>query len=525
MAAFGLAKQSWEALRTRPKPAVRVLGAVVAVTALAGCPRQSAPPAPPPPPPTSQVAALQWGLCRYDPSKPRPEARPGDAQCAVLKAPADPSQKNGPATVEIAVIRRAATDQQNKIGTLVYFPPATDASGVDQILDDPTLAGLEKSFDLVSFNPRGVAGKFAVSPGTAKSQAFCDKSVLDDAEPVLRAPITAAEQLAAARSKGVAVYNSCVQISKVDHFDAVTAAQDVEQLRQALGSDQISLYAHGYGTLAAQAYLRSYPSHVRATALDAPVPANLGASDFATQLAGAFEGGYARFAAWCAGEQSCALGKQDAWDAYSSLAAKAGSDAGLKNPAFPDTRLDQPYLNWQIEQILAKADYPALAGYLKALASNQPFPGAPRAEIAANAPVQHPTVDFRLCEDLDLRLAPGDVEKTAQASAAASPHFGSSPYANRLLGLCLGFPGPAQSAPTGAAQSPVLVVGGKDDVRSPYDWSRTVAGQLGGKAVSAAVDDGSDAVRLTSAGPASQALVTFLTSLKAPPKDTVYPPN
>ena len=504
---------------------VRVFAAAVATASLAGCPRQSALPAPPPPPPASQVAALQWGLCRYDPGKPRPEAKPGDAQCAVLKAPADPSQKNGPATVELALIRRTATDQQNKIGTLVYFPPAADGSGVDQILDDPTLAGLEKSFDLVSFNPRGVAGKFAVSPGTAKSQAFCDKSVLGEAEPVLRAPIATADQLEAARSKGVEVYNSCVQISKVGHLDAITAAQDVELLRQALGVDQISLYAHGYGTLAAQAYLRSFPSHVRATGLDAPVPANLVASDFATQLAGALEGGYARFAAWCAVDQGCALGKQDPWDVYSSLAAKAGSDAGLKNPAFPDTRIDQPYLNWQIEQILAKADYSKLANYLKALASGQPFPDAPKDEIPSSAPVQHPTVDFRLCEDLDLKLAPGDVEQTAQASAAAAPHFGSSPYANRLLGLCLGFPGPAQSAPSGAAQSPVFVVGGKDDVRSPYAWAQTVTGQLGGKAVLATVDDGSDAVRLLSPGPASQAFVTFLTALKAPPKDTVYPSN
>lgn len=504
---------------------VRAAAAVAATASLAGCPRQSAPPAPPAPPPAPQVAALQWGLCRYDPSRPRPEAKPGDAQCAVLKAPADPSQKNGPATVEIALIRRAATDQQNKIGTLVYFPPAADGSGVDQILDDPTLAGLEKHFDLVSFNPRGVAGKFAVSPGTAKSQAFCDKSALSEAEPVLRAPIATADQLEAARSKGVAVYNSCVQISKVDHFDAITAAHDVELVRQALGVDQISLYAHGYGTLAAQAYLRSRPDRVRASALDAPIPADLAAPEFAAQLAGALEAGYARFAAWCAGDEGCALGKQDPWEVYSALAAKAGSEAGLANPAFAGVRLDPPYLNWQIEQILVNADYPKLASYLKALSANQPFPDAPKDEIPASAPVQHPTVDFRLCEDLDLKLVPGDVQRAAQASAAAAPHFGSSPYANRLLGLCLGFPGPAQPAPSGAASSPVLVVGGKDDVRAPYAWAQAVTGQLGGKAVLAAVDDGSDAVRLLSAGPASQALATFLTALKAPPQDTVHPPN
>ncbi|WP_245535372.1 alpha/beta fold hydrolase [Segniliparus rotundus] len=502
-----------------------MFAAAVATASLAGCPRQSAPPAPPPAPPTQQVAALRWDLCRYDHSRPRPEITPGDAQCAVLKAPADPSQKNGPATVDIAVIRRTATDQQNKIGTLVYFPPAMDASGVDQIVNDPTLAGLEKSFDLVSFNPRGVAGSFSVSASSQKAQAFCDKSVLAEAEPFLRAPVVEPEQLEVARSKSVSVYNSCVQISKVDHFDAVTAAQDVELLRQSLGVDQISLYAHGYGTLAAQAYARLNPGHVRASVLDAPIPPKLTATDFASQLAGSLEGAYTRFAAWCAADQSCALGKQDPWEVYDSLVAKAGSDAGLVNPAFPDSRLDQPYLNWQIDQILAKADDAKLADYLKALTANQPFPEAPRDEAPADAPVQYPVVEFRLCQDLDLKLAPADVENTARSAAAAAPHFRSSPYANRLLALCLGFPSPAQSAPTGPAGSPVLVIGGADDVRSPAVWSQAVAAQLGEKATSVSVDDGTDQVRLISGGPAEQALANFLIALKAPPKDTVYPPN
>jgi pimeloyl-ACP methyl ester carboxylesterase len=52
------------------------------------------------------------------------------------------------------------------------------------------------------------------------------------------------------------------------------AMDDLEQVRRALGYEQINLYGISYGTRAALVYLRQYPDRVRAVILDGVVPPN-----------------------------------------------------------------------------------------------------------------------------------------------------------------------------------------------------------------------------------------------------------
>lgn len=59
-------------------------------------------------------------------------------------------------------------------------------------------------------------------------------------------------------------------------------AQDLEQVRRALGYGPLNLFAGSYGTRAAQAYLRAYPQSVRTAYLGSVVPIDLeGVLDFA----------------------------------------------------------------------------------------------------------------------------------------------------------------------------------------------------------------------------------------------------
>ncbi len=50
-------------------------------------------------------------------------------------------------------------------------------------------------------------------------------------------------------------------------YTTTVAMQDLEQVRQILGYDQINLYGGSYGTTAAQYYLAAYPQHVRSVVL------------------------------------------------------------------------------------------------------------------------------------------------------------------------------------------------------------------------------------------------------------------
>ena len=55
---------------------------------------------------------------------------------------------------------------------------------------------------------------------------------------------------------------------RVRNYTTSVAVQDLDEVRRALGYDQIDLYAASYGTRVAQLYMRRFPAHVHAAILD-----------------------------------------------------------------------------------------------------------------------------------------------------------------------------------------------------------------------------------------------------------------
>ena len=58
------------------------------------------------------------------------------------------------------------------------------------------------------------------------------------------------------------------------YYTTPIAMDDLDQVREALGYEQINLYGASYGTRAALVYLRQFPEHVRSIILDGAVPLN-----------------------------------------------------------------------------------------------------------------------------------------------------------------------------------------------------------------------------------------------------------
>ncbi len=89
-------------------------------------------------------------------------------QCATATAPMnwkDPAQ----ASIKLALIRHPATGKS--LGSLLVNPGGPGASGVDFIKDSLSYAvdsTLEKNFDIVGFDPRGVGKSSAVACGGPK---------------------------------------------------------------------------------------------------------------------------------------------------------------------------------------------------------------------------------------------------------------------------------------------------------------------------------------------------------------------
>jgi len=85
-------------------------------------------------------------------------------------------------------------------------------------------------------------------------------------------------------------------------YTTTIAAQDLEDVRKALGSPQFDLIGVSYGTRMAQQYLRRYPEAVRSVILDSVVPNSLAlGEDFARNLDDALKAQFAR----CTAKPAC----------------------------------------------------------------------------------------------------------------------------------------------------------------------------------------------------------------------------
>jgi pimeloyl-ACP methyl ester carboxylesterase len=86
------------------------------------------------------------------------------------------------------------------------------------------------------------------------------------------------------------------------YYTTTLAAQDLEDVRKALGSPALDLVGVSYGTRMAQQYLMRFPDAVRSVVLDSVVPNSLAlGQDFARNLDDALNAQFAR----CANDPAC----------------------------------------------------------------------------------------------------------------------------------------------------------------------------------------------------------------------------
>lgn len=86
-------------------------------------------------------------------------------------------------------------------------------------------------------------------------------------------------------------------------YDSAASAADVDDLRRALGYEQVNLYGISYGTRLAQTIMRDYPAGVRSVILDSSYPI---AADLVTELPANASRAFETFFAGCAADPDCA---------------------------------------------------------------------------------------------------------------------------------------------------------------------------------------------------------------------------
>ncbi|MFI7384275.1 alpha/beta hydrolase [Streptomyces sp. NPDC049813] len=412
---------------------------------------------------------LDWGRCRATESGPAPGS---DWQCATLKAPLDYAEPAG-ATIGLALIRaRTRGDESDRIGSLLFNFGGPGGSGVELMpAFAPQYATLRERYDLVSFDPRGVAASAGV-------RCRSDRDI-EAAEAVDLTPDTAAEE-AAYLKDATDFGKGCEKAGKtLGHVSTVEAARDLDLMRQVLGDDALHYMGVSYGTELGGIYAHLFPGRVGRLVMDGVVDPTAGRVGQA---------------------ENQARGFQRALDNYFRSRGK-DPKAGSREVAALLKRLDKRPLpaadGRELNESLAttgiavtlysKNSWPALTRGLRDAADGD---GTALLALADSYNDRDESGHYgtsshsqRAISCLDDKARPTAAQTKARLAAfrALSPVFGQ--YMGwDTAGWCHDWPEAGQwadpdvSAP-GAA--PVLVVGNTGDPATPYEGARRMAGELG----------------------------------------------
>ena len=468
--------------------------AALALTVLAaGC--SAGPSAPGPGAPPSTMAGyyaqrLDWQPCD------------NGFECARLLVPFDYTRPGG-RRFSLPVVKLAAAEPSRRIGDLVVNPGGPGGSGVQYALGARSQfpAAVLARFDIVGFDPRGVAGSEPALACLTGPQL--DKYLATDEMPVNAA------QLAQVVAQGKLYAAKCEQKSGalLPYVGTQNAARDMDVLRAALGQSRLSYLGKSYGTYLGAWYAQLFPRRVRALVLDGAVdPDTPSLQDDLTQAEG-FQGALRSFAAWCLAAPGCPLGPagQPGSQAGQGVAAGQGVSAGSVNAA--TARLyglvvranSAPLANklgdGQVADGALLLNGVAAALYSKSfwtdlktgLADAFTGDGTVLVQLANLLLERNPDGSYANLVDADTSISCLDrpwprslaAWQAAAASAArAAPLFGAPIVWGNLP--CAYWPVPSYPLPRirAAGARPILVVGTLRDPATPYRWAQALAGDL-----------------------------------------------
>ncbi|MEV7786103.1 alpha/beta hydrolase [Streptomyces sp. NPDC088106] len=414
--------------------------------------------------------ALDWGRCEATGSEPAPG---GDWQCATLQVPLDWAEPDGP-TIGLALIRAEATGD-DRLGSLLFNFGGPGGSGVSMMPSyAPAVSALHERYDLVSWDPRGVAASEGVRCRDDKGIAAAESSV--DGTPDTPAEERTYLQDAADFGKG------CQEAAGklMAHVSTTDTARDMDRIRQALGDDRLNYFGISYGTELGGVYAHLFPRKVGRLTLDAVVDPTADTVGHAKNQTRGFQtalNNYLKSTGRDPGQGSREIAELlDRIDAEPLPTSSSGRE------------LTQSLaLTGIVLPLYSKTSWPALTSALEAAEDGD---GSELLALAdgynerdASGRYGTTTHSQRVISCLDDKQRP-TVEETRELLPEfeeISPVFGSF-LGWDTAGWCHDWPVPGQfdtpevSAP-GAA--PILVVGNTGDPATPYEGARKMADELG----------------------------------------------
>lgn len=459
-----------------------VSGSSVALTASSesGPSNPSSSPAPAPTP-----APVDWTECGPD------------LDCATVEVPLEYTEPDGE-QVSLAVTRHRATDPDNRIGSLFINlggpgVPATEmVASIDPDSDtSPFSPDVVSRFDVIGMDPRGVGESGAVRCLTDEQRS---EQAAEDRDPALLGGKPLGRLLADADTftEGCLAHQSPEFLASLSTDNV---ARDLDQVRAALGEEQITFYGASYGTVVGSMYATLFPERVRQMVIDAPVDTSLWQDDPLRLLDDVARSNEQTLDAWfetcrAEGVDVCPFGDGDPETAFDALITALEAKPLQVPPTeglTPGGTLDGAMT---LESVRAAAGHRALWPMLTAgLLAAQQGNGTPLHYLVTKvtvapfggpyATLQEPHTAVR-CADWPALTNLAEHRAAAKTIAARDDRLGGRAAYSALN--CALWPVENEDRftgeLTGAGAPPILVVGGRLDNVSPYHWAETMAERL-----------------------------------------------
>ncbi|MFF3290818.1 alpha/beta hydrolase [Streptomyces sp. NPDC003023] len=418
---------------------------------------------------------LDWKTCEAPTKAYGSSAQPPGSRwrCATLEAPLDYRDPSGE-TIGIALIRSEATGPGKRIGSLLFNFGGPGGSGVAAL---PVAAegygSLHSRYDLVGFDPRGVAESSAV---VCRGDRETEKSLSLDATPDTPAEEKSYMDDAASFGRGCAERSGRV----VPHVGTTNAARDMDLVRHVLGDEKLHYLGFSYGTELGGVYAHLFPRNVGRLVLDAVVDPSADYAGHSRNQARGFQRALENYF------ESRGIGADDGTERVVKLLERLD---GKPLPTDDGRRLTEGLaLTGIIQQLYSQDSWKYLTQALDAAEQGDGSGLLMTADMYNdrddNGGYGTDSHSQRAisCADVKGRVTPDEVRSRHLAEFTnVSPVFG--PYlAWDLAGWCAEWPvsGEWETPEVSAAgAAPILVIGTTGDPATPYEGARKMADELG----------------------------------------------
>jgi pimeloyl-ACP methyl ester carboxylesterase len=226
----------------------------------------------------------------------------GRFECATVEAPRDYDEPDA-GSLQLALLRRPADNQDERIGSLFVNPGGPGVSGINYarlaevLFTEPVL----EHYDIVGWDPRGVGDSTSISCMTdAETDTYYETDGTPDDPAEVRELVRINEEFT----------QGCIadDAELIPQLGTFNSARDLDILRSAVGEPRLNFFGASYGTELGAVYADLFPKRVGRMVLDAALDPAVSSDGLSRGQLRGFQRATESFIDDCIARRGCAVG-------------------------------------------------------------------------------------------------------------------------------------------------------------------------------------------------------------------------